>query len=175
VSDLCERLGVATDGTKDQRYRRVMREVHYREGWLARVAVPISIPELSAPRVIPILGWVPLPRAAEYEKEFYPIIRDELREVFGDVVYEQYPVSPAGSTLKIDFHVGDPRGHGVGIEVKLPMNATDVQRAKGQLEDYRRRYGDNLILFVLGGLARPDVLDSFVADLKEKKIATVVR
>jgi hypothetical protein len=41
-----------------------------------------------------------------------------------------------GSTLKIDFHVGDPQADGVGIEVKVPKNNADVQRTLGQLDQY---------------------------------------
>jgi hypothetical protein len=173
LADLCEDLRVSADGTKDQRYRRIMREVHYREGWITRAASPLAISSLTAATVAPALGWFPITKDGKYEKDFYPVIYDELREAFGDVVYDQLPVAH-GSTLKIDFHVGDPRGHGVGIEVKMPMSNAEVQRALGQLDQYQQRYGDNLIIFIIDEL-KPEILDFFLDALKRKNVATVVR
>ncbi|MGA2711325.1 MAG: hypothetical protein ABSF86_23335 [Steroidobacteraceae bacterium] len=174
LADLCEDLGVSAEGTKNDRYRRVMREVHYRERWLARVEKPLAIPSLSAAVVAPYLGWFPVPRTGNYEKQFYPAIYNELQEIFGDVVYEQLPVAH-GSTLKIDFHLGDPQGHGVGIEVKMPVSNADVQRSLGQLDQYQRRYGDNLILFILQDFLKPEILSFFIESLKGKGLAVVVR
>lgn len=174
LADLCEDLGLSIDGTKDARYRRIMREVHYREGWLARVSTDFSVPQLSASLVAPFLGWAPLKGGGNYEKDFYPALHNELHEVFGDMVYEQLPVAH-GSTLKIDFHVGDPLGHGVGIEVKMPVNNADVQRALGQLEQYQRRYGENLIMFILQDFLKPEIEKYFIESLRGKGIAIVVR
>jgi hypothetical protein len=174
LADLCEDLGLPADGTKDERYRRIMREVHYRERWLNRVERPPTIASLSAATVVPFLGWFPVPAAGNYERQYYRAIYDELHEVFGDIVYEQLPVAH-GSTLKIDFHVGDPLGHGVGIEVKMPTNNADVQRALGQLEQYQRRYSDNLVLFILQDFLKPEVQAFFLESLKGKGIAVVVR
>lgn len=174
LADLCEHLGLSPAGTKDARYRRIMRAVHTREGWLPRIAAPFDVKTLTAATVAPFLAWFPISCEGEYERDFYPIIRDELSEVFGSAVYEQLPVAH-GSTLKIDFHVGDPSGHGVGIEVKMPTNNADVQRAVGQLDQYQRRYGHNLILLVLGEFLKREILSSFIDALKGRSIATVVR
>jgi hypothetical protein len=173
LADLCEELGISVDGSKDQRYRRIMREVHRREGWLARLGSPQDVSTLSPATIAPILGWYPISKDGRYEKDFYPAIYDELRETFGDVVYQQLPVAH-GSILKIDFHVGDPQGHGVGVEVKMPTSNADVQRALGQLDQYQQRYGDNLLILIIDGL-KPEVLTFFLEALKRKSIATVVR
>ena len=174
LADLCQLLGVSEDGTKSSRYRRIMREIHYREGWLMRVVLPAAPSVLTAASVLPFLGWFPMLGGGNYEKDFYPIIADELREIFGSVVYTQLPVAH-GSTLKIDFHVGDPRGHGVGVEVKMPMSNSDVQRALGQLDQYQQRYRNDLVLFIVEGRLKRESLDFFIEALTRKSIATVVR
>lgn len=64
-------------------------------------------------------------------------------------VHEQLPIA-SGTTLRIDFHLGHRQRPGVGVECKMPTNNADVQRALGQLDQYRERYGANLVLFVIG-------------------------
>ena len=59
------------------------------------------------------MAWFPITRGGKYEKDYYPIIRDELSEEFGDTVYEQQAVAH-GTILKIDFHVGEPQGLTLG-------------------------------------------------------------
>jgi hypothetical protein len=122
LADLCERLGLSADGTRDALTRRIFREIHHREGWIARLD-PAALATLTAAQVMPFLGWMPLNIRADLERDFYPVLADELTEVFDGAVFEQLPVAH-GSTLKIDFHVGDPQGHGVGIEVKMPHLGT---------------------------------------------------
>lgn len=172
LADLCEYLGLSDDGSKDALYRRIMREIHYREGWLFRWS-PSGTTALTAACVMPFLGCMPITKRGKYEKDYYAVIRDELEEVFSSV-YEQLPVAH-GSTLKIDFHVGDPTGHGVGIEVKLPMNNSDVQRALGQIDQYQRRYQDNLILFVLQDFLKPEARHFMREELNRKGIRAVFR
>jgi hypothetical protein len=36
LADICEVLGLRVEGTRDARYRRIMREVRFREGWVAK-------------------------------------------------------------------------------------------------------------------------------------------
>lgn len=172
LRDLCEHLGLPDEGSKGGLYRRVMREVHYREGWLTRQS-PSGTATLRAADVMPFLGRMPLSKQGEYEKDYYPVIHDELEEVFASV-YEQLPVAH-GTTLKIDFHVGDPTGHGVGIEVKMPTSNSDVQRALGQLDQYQRRYQDNLILFVLQDFLKPESQHFMQEELKRKGVRAVFR
>ena len=172
LADLCEHLGVSVDGNKDALYRRIMREVHYREGWLQRLESSAAS-ALTATHVASVLAWFPFNKYSNYEKDYYPILHDELEEVFG-AVFEQLPVAH-GSTLKIDFHVGDPQGHGVGIEVKQPKSNADVQRLLGQLDQYQRRYGENLVLFILMDFLKPEVLHFMQEELKRKVVRTVCR
>lgn len=174
LADLCEDLGVSDRGTKDELYRRIMREVHCREGWLKRPK-GTGNGGVAGEDVAHVLGLFPILKRGSYEKDFYPVIWDELSEVFGEgSVCEQYAVAH-GTTLKIDFHVGDPTGEGVGVEVKMPANNSDVQKALGQLDQYQRRYGSDLILFVLGDLLKPEALQFFLKELSGKHISTVVR
>jgi hypothetical protein len=112
---------------------------------------------LTAAHVMPFLGCMPLNIRADLERDFYPVLLDELTEVLDGRVFEQLPVAH-GSTLKIDFHVGDPQGHGVGIEVKMPKNNADIQRTLGQLDQYQRRYGGHLLLFVIQEFLKPEIV-----------------
>lgn len=172
LKDLCKQLGISADGNKDTLYRRIMREIHYRENWLDRLN-DVDTKSLNADRVMPFLAWMPLNKRGEYEKDFYPAIEDELTEVFG-AVYSQLPVAH-GSTLKIDFHVGEPTGFGVGVEVKMPTNNSDVQRALGQIDQYQRRYGENLILFVVADFLKPETVRILQEDLLRKGVRSIFR
>jgi len=172
LGELCEALNLSTDGSKEARYRRILREVRYREGWMTRIAGGAR-PTIAD--IVPVLGWVPIVKRADYEKDYCVVFGDELREVFGDdLVYEQLPVAH-GSTLRIDFHVGDPQGDGVGIEVKMPTNNSDVQRALGQLDQYKRRYKDELVLLVVADLLKPELLKFFQTELESKQVSMIVR
>lgn len=173
LADLCDDLGVSNEGTKDALYRRILREVHYREGWLPRVSQ--GSPNLTATLLMPFLAWFPITKGGDYEKDYYPVIHDELSDVFGDIVYEQQAVAH-GTILKIDFHVGDPQGSGVGIEVKMPTSNSEIQKALGQIDQYQRRYGNELILFVLLlDVLKPDGVHFFQEELKRKGVRAVFR
>jgi hypothetical protein len=175
LADLCEDLGISADGTKDRRYRRIMREVHYREGWLTRLHPDVAtLP--TAGDVMPVLGWFPIPNCGDYERDYYPVIHDELCEVFGDDrVAEELAVGHGSSILKIDFHVGDSSGKGVGIEVKMPSTMADVQRALGQLSQYQSHYGTELVLLVLQDFLKPETLRFFQDELARREVRTVIR
>ncbi len=172
LADLCEVLGISSDGTKDALYRRVMREIHFREGWLPRIEPGSGAP--TAAVVMQFLAWFPITKSGKYEKDYYPIIHDELSEVFGDTVYEQQAVAH-GTILKIDFHVGEPQGAGVGIEVKMPTSNSEIQKALGQVDQYVRRYGGELVIFVLQDFLKPDGIHFFQAELKAKGVKAVFR
>jgi len=175
LADLCDDLRLSADGTKDQRYRRIMREVHYREGWLNRLDSG-TVKSPTADDVMPVLGWFPIPNCGDYEKDYYPVISDELCEVFGDdSVAEELAVGHGSGILKIDFHVGDPAGKGVGIEVKMPSTMAGVQRALGQVAQYQSHYGGELILLVLQNFLKPETLRFFQDELVRREVRTVVR
>ena len=172
LSVLCEGLGLDASGNKDALYRRIMRTVHTAEGWVPKISHgdPSFV---MVENVAHILAWFPITKRGEYEKDFYPVIFNELDEVFGSV-YEQVAVAH-GSTLKIDFHIGDPAGAGVGVEVKMPANNADVQRALGQIDQYMRRYERQLIVLVLNDLLKPDTQRFMLEELGRKGVAVVVR
>jgi hypothetical protein len=174
LGELCAALNLSSDGSKEARYRRILREVRYREGWMSRYRIAAGARPTVAD-IVPLLGWVPIVKRGDYEKDFCLVFGEELREVFGDdLVYEQLPVAH-GNTLRIDFHVGDPQGEGVGIEVKMPTNNGDVQRALGQLDQYKRRYQDELVLLVVADLLKPELLKFFQTELESKHLSVIVR
>ncbi len=172
LADLCDDIGVLNEGNKDTLYRRVMREVHYREGWLPRVEPGSVTPRADV--VMQFLAWFPITKSGKYEKDYYAVIHDELNEVFSGVVYEQQPIAH-GTTLKIDFHVGSPQGLGVGIEVKMPTSNSEIQKALGQVDQYQRCYGDELILFVLIDFLKKAEIHFFREELVRKRIRAVFR
>lgn len=56
LEEICERLNLPPTGTKDERYRRIMREVGFREGWLNRP----SGNQLVTETVRPFVEWYPI-------------------------------------------------------------------------------------------------------------------
>jgi len=169
---VCLTLGLADDGPKDCLYRRIMREVGFREGWLPREvnAGSISVGDLAL-----FLSWYSTPRRGRFEKDFYPSLAEELAEVFGnDQVYEQLPIAH-GTTLKIDFHLGHPQGKGIGIEVKMPTNNSEIQRGLGQIDQYLHRYGDQFILLLVPDFMSEAALVFMTDQLRLKGVTTVVK
>jgi len=173
LAEICEALGLQTDGTKDGLFRRIYREVGYREGWLERV--PAAVESFDKPLVLPFVAWYPIRRRGEYENDYYDAFEDEMVELFDEeYVHPQYAVAH-GSTLKIDFHIGRPQQPGVGVEFKRPTNNNELQRALGQMDQYLAAYEPNLIVVLI-----PDALNKaqetlFVDALRGKGIATVVK
>jgi hypothetical protein len=146
LAEICEALGVPPDGTRDTRYRRIMREVRYREGWMTR---PVSGSDWTIDLVAPLVGMFPILKRGSYERDFYDAIEDELADALGGPnVHPQLAIA-YGNSLKIDFHIGPANGAGVGLEVKMPTNNSDLQKAIGQLDQYQARYSSNLILLLL--------------------------
>jgi len=174
LSGICEVLGVDANGGKEVKWRRIMREVGFREGWLSRPA-SLTGSSFTVPLVRPFIEWHMVIKRGGYEKDFYPAFFEEMEEVFGhDYVHEQLPVA-SGTTLRIDFHLGHPQRSGVGVEFKMPTNNSDLQRALGQMDQYQDRYGENLLVVLI-----PDSLDRaqqtlFVDKLAERKIPVIVK
>ncbi len=170
---ICSQLGISSEGTKDDLYRRIYREVGYREGWLTPPSAGIETFDKGL--VLPFVAWYPIRRRSDYESGYYETFLNEMLEVFGDeYVHPQYPVAH-GSTLKIDFHIGHSQRAGVGVEFKRPMSNSELQRALGQMDQYLGAYGENLIVVLF-----PDTINKaqealFVDVLRGKGIATVVK
>ena len=175
LEGICEALHLDPDGTRDMKWRRIMREVGFREGWLSRLAPPLSEASFVTEFVRPFVEWHIVGKRSSYEKGFYPGFFDDMEEIFGeDHVHDQLPVA-SGTTLKIDFHLGHPQRAGVGIEFKMPANNSDLQRALGQMDQYQARYSENLLVVLF-----PDLLDKaqttlFVDKLGERKIPVIVK
>ena len=169
ITVVCQAIGLHTGGTRDSKYRRILREVAYREGWMQR-----PVPgEITRGSVFQHLVWYPITKRGQYEKDYYSACVEELKEAFGtEHVYEQLPMS-YGSTLRIDVHVGHPQEKGIGIDFKLPSTNADVQRAIGQLDQYKSKYGDDLIIVLLdhdlGAAGRTLFLDA----MRSRAVAVV--
>ena len=154
LEEICELLGLDPDGSKGVRYRRIMREVGYREGWLPGMDL-VSEAGCVIHKVLPFVRWHRVLKRWDYERDFYPDFQADLEESFGEkFVHPQRSVG-SGLGLKIDFHIGHPQRAGVGVEFKMPTNMSEIQRAIGQIDQYQQHYGDQLIVVLI-----PDFLDS---------------
>ncbi len=173
LAGICEALGLQMDGTKDDLFRRIYREVGYREGWLERVSATVE--SFDRQLVLPFVTWYPVQRRGAYERDYYESFDAEMMEVFGEeCVHPEYAVAH-GSTLKIDFHVGRPQQPGVGVEFKRPANNSEVQRALGQMDQYLAAYGPNLIVVLIPDATSKAQETLFLEALHGKGIATVVK
>ncbi len=170
---ICEALGLPIDGTKDDVFRRIYREVGYREGWLERV--PAVVESFDKQLVLPFVDWYPIRKKGQRESDYYESFDNELLELFGeDCVHPEYPVAH-GSTLKIDFHIGRPQQPGVGVEFKKPANNSELQRALGQMDQYLAAYGPNLIVVLIPEALTTAQETLFVSALRAKGIDTAVK
>lgn len=173
LAAICEALGLQSDGTKDDLFRRIYREVGYRERWLERV--PAVVESFDKQLVLPFVTWYPLRKKGGYESDYYESFDGEMVELFGEeCVHPEYPVAH-GSTLKIDFHIGRPQQPGVGVEFKKPANNSELQRALGQMDQYVAAYGLNLIVVLIPDAVNKAQETLFVDALRGKGIATVVK
>ena len=174
LSGICEAISIDPEGGKDLKWRRVMREVGFREGWLPRLG-SLTERSFNLQLVRPFVEWHLIAKRGSYEKDFYPGFFDDMEEVFGHAfVHAQLPIA-FGTTLKIDFHIGHPQRGGVGIEFKMPANNSELQRALGQMDQYQAQYKDQLLVVLF-----PDFLDKslatfFVEKLTEKNIHVIIK
>lgn len=176
LEGICETLRLDPHGTRDMRWRRIMREIGFREGWLSRPPPsPLAEASFLTELVRPFVEWHIVGARSNYEKGFYQGFYDDMEEIFGEsYVHDELPIA-SGTTLKIDFHLGHPQRAGVGIEFKMPSNNADLQRALGQMDQYQARYGENLLVVLF-----PDLIDKaketlFIDKLSEKGIAVIVK
>lgn len=170
LPDFCSRLGLEETGTKDILKRRIYREVGYQEAWLPRHPKGV---EISMSIVLPFVQWYPILKNRDYEKDYYKDFFDEMAEVFGEENVHEQVVVAHGQPLKIDFHIGHPTNGGVGVEFKMPLNNSDVQKALGQVEMYQRRYGAEMIVVLIPDLIDRKLALPFIEDLNRKGIVTV--
>ena len=177
LGDICEVLGIDEGGGKDAKWRRIMREVGFREGWLPQLARSPTQPcsALNIELVRPFIEWHLIVKRGRYEKDFYPGFFDELEEIFGaQHVHEQLAIAH-GTTLKIDFHIGHPQreGEGVGVEFKMPANNSDIQRALGQMGQYKIRYGERLLVVLFRDYLDNAQVELFIDQLAKNGIAVI--
>lgn len=123
----------------------------------------------------PFVQWYPILKKRPYEKDYYGEFLDEMTDVFGtEAVHKQQAVAN-GNSLKIDFHIGHPQRAGVGVEFKMPKNNGEIQKALGQMDQYKARYGSDLIVVLLPNVLDEAKMTSFVEPLTRKQIAVVVK
>jgi hypothetical protein len=104
LAEICENLSLPCEGKKDSLFRRVYREVGYREQWLPQP--PLAKDAITKHSIMPFVKWYPILKNREYERDYYDEFFDEMSEIFGkENVHDQVPIAH-GSTLKIDFHLG---------------------------------------------------------------------
>lgn len=174
LSGICEAIGISPEGNRELRWRRIMREVGFREGWLPRLET-VTEASISVSLVRPFVEWHLIAKRPEYERDFYRPFSEDMEEIFGHAnVHEQLPIA-FGSTLKIDFHIGHPQRAGVGIEVKLPANNSELQRALGQMDQYQARYRDQLVVVLFPDLLTKAQVTLFVDKLAEKGILVIIK
>jgi hypothetical protein len=163
---ICEALGLAESGTKEDRWRRVMREVALRERWLVP-RTPIVDEIFTLHDVLPFIQWHTVLKRGKYEQDFYDGFFDDMTGFFGqDFVHGELPVA-SGTALRIDFHLGHPRKEGVGVEFKMPTSNSEIQKALGQIDMYLARYTGRLVVVLL-----PDYLSSTQVQLFLESLAT---
>jgi hypothetical protein len=170
LADICADLGLPDDGPKNTLFRRIYRHVGILEGWLPQQ------PTVDLHTVLAFTRWYPLRPPLQSERDAYVDFEDEMIEVFGeDLVHPQYTVAH-GNALKIDFHIGQPRGAGVGVEFKMPRSNSDIQKAMGQLDQYLTAYPDGNLIMVLIDDGLPAAMRiPFEDTLRKRGVTTVVK
>lgn len=174
LEGISEVLGIRLEGNREQLWRRIMREVGLREGWLPKIGT-LSEEMINLTLVRPFVEWHLIAKRPKYERDFYSSFLEDMEEIFGkNYALDQLPVA-SGSTLKIDFHVGHPQRGGVGVEIKMPVNNSDIQRALGQIDQYQARYRDQLLVVVLPDMLNKAQLTLFIENLTAKGVTVVIK
>src|SRR5205814_2034532 len=125
--------------------------------------------------VQPFIESYPVVTRGKYEKDFYDGFESEMEEVFGSENVHAELAIAYGNSLKIDFHLGHPQREGVGVEWKLPTSNAEVQRAIGQMDQYRERYADRLLLVLVPDFLEKAQVQMFTDQARSKNIAVVVK
>ena len=174
LAGICETLGLDASGNKDGRWRRFMRHVAVRERW---VSLPNVVSEdfFTAANTLPFIHWHQVTRRGGYEKDFYAAFADDMEGFFGESFVHAQLAIAFGTTLKIDFHLGHPQKSGVGVELKMPTSNAELQRALGQLDQYKERYGANLVVMLLPDFLERTQQQLFLDSVAAKGIAVVVK
>ncbi len=170
LSALCGTLGLAVAGPRDVLYRRALREVGYREGWLPPDA-RLAGDAVGRKDIEPFVRWHPVLAPITAARELATSLSDELAEVFGtDRVRTHVPVSDDTSAPAIDVHVGDGVLGGVGIAIAA--RESGIPRA--QLGRYRVRYGPDLIVLLYPTRAADPDAAPTAADLRVAGVESII-
>ena len=169
VRHVCAALDLATAGTRPLLIRRILRHVLEAERWLPSLALVSSCSVRALASAYPVFAQR---SEAAYRADF----EQEASEVWPARVYRQYPIG-RGIALRIDFHIGTPGGDGIGVEFKTPRSGAEIQRAKGQLDQYRAAYpaGRLILVVVESGLVSEASLSLFEREVAARGIHVVRR
>jgi hypothetical protein len=169
VAAVCEGLGLEDHGSRADLVRRIMRTVRVAEGWMPYLAAPT----LDAVRLA--TTFYPLMTRGN-ERDICDEFETEASEIWPALVYPQYPVAH-GTVLRIDFHIGPAGQPGIGVEFKVPKSNADLQRAKGQLDQYLAAYPDRRLVLVLVDDRSVSAagLKSFENDVRRHGVSIVIK
>ena len=132
-------------------------------------------PWLDLIRSQPFIEMYPILKRGQYEQDLYGPFQDEMIEIFGvNHVHPQLAIA-YGTTLKIDFHIGLASGAGVGIELKMPNSNSELQRAIGQIDQYRDKYGNNLVMVLLADFMKEAEKQLFLNAAKARGVEILER
>lgn len=171
---LCEILSLKTDGTLDDKVRRIMRHIGTTERWLPPSTMLEERP-LKRAHVRPFVEFHLVSKDARSDDEFSMPLITELIEVFGPkMVHENRMV---GSTVKeiITAHVGETIATGVGVLVQRPGTGAELRNLLRKVKVFKGIYKEDLIVMLL-----PDKLDTLdrrmaMSGLLAEDVAVVVK
>lgn len=174
LAAIAESVGASPLGPKDSLIRSIYREIGYREGWLPPKR-PAEDFQLTLATILPFVHHWPVLRERDYEKDYYGDFWDEMTEILGeDNVHEQQVVAH-GQALKIDFHLGRAMSDGVGVEFKLPTNNSEIQKTLGQVDQYKARYGSELLIVLFPHFLSNAQTQHLQDQLEQKKVTLAVK
>jgi hypothetical protein len=169
VAAVCDELGLGDYGSRADLVRRILRTVRVAEGWMPVLAAPT----LDAVRLA--ATFYPLMTHGN-ERDVCNEFEKEASEMWPSLVHPQYAVAH-GTVLRIDFHIGIAGKPGIGVEFKVPRSNADLQRAKGQLDQYLVAYPDRrLLLVVVDDQSLPvATMQTFEADMRARGASIVIK
>ena len=169
VRRVCLELGFPIQGTRQALIRRALRCIHRFERWLPPGDV------LSACAVRAVASAYPI-QVTGFEAAYCDEFEDEANEVWPGRVHRSYPVAN-GTSLRIDFHIGTPGADGVGVEFKVPRSNSEIQRAKGQIDQYLAAYPNGRLVLVVidDGYLSKATLALFERDARSRGVHVVLR
>jgi len=164
---VCAALGLPTHGTRRALVHRALRCIHRLERRLPPVGVLSACAVRAVASAYPIL-------ARRTEAAYCDEFEEEANEIWPARVHRHYPITN-GTALRIDFHIGAAGTDGIGVEFKVPRKNSDIQRAKGQLDQYLAAYpaGRLVVVVIDDGHLSEAALSLFERDARSRGVHVV--